>query len=139
VKATTATYPNYWPARIGVAGFVPEVAVMSDSASLFFNDVVVSMLLFISVQIICVLGYASASLADWAAWKDSSGTEIERAERRLKLIQGLLIGLMAGNVCYYGGGAYLGTDGLTSMIGAGIGAYGGDRILTPILTRITGK
>jgi len=139
VKAATATYPNYWPARIGVAGFVPEVAVMSESASAFFNDFVLSALLFFLVQLVCVIGYASASLADWAVWKDSSGTELERTERRLKLIQGFLIGILAGNICYYGGGGYLGADHLTSMIGAGIGAYGGDRVLTPILTRITGK
>jgi hypothetical protein len=114
--------------RVLLAMMVPQIAFAAEAQIVQMPPTLAQMITFAIVQLISACAYLSASLADWAAWKDSTGTERERAERRLKLIQGAMVGLFAGNVVYYAGVA-AGMDGLTGLIGAGVGAYGGERTL----------
>jgi len=93
---------------------------------------------FFGVQLVSVAGHAAASLVDWADWADKSGAPVDIARRRLKLLQGLAISLLAGNACYYGS-SHLGVGEIPGLLGSGIAAYGGDRFLTPLLTRLTGR
>jgi hypothetical protein len=94
---------------------------------------------FIAVQILWGLGYAGSSLQEWAGWQDKSGGDVAIAERRLKIIQGMVIAALAGNIAYFGGHYYLGVAQVACFIGAAAAAWGGDKFLTPILTRITGR
>lgn len=94
---------------------------------------------FGAVQILWGLGYAGSSLHEWAGWKDTSGGDVAIAERRLKIIQGMVIAALAGNIAYYGGYYYLSVAQVACFIGAAAAAWGGDKFLTPILTRITGR
>lgn len=94
---------------------------------------------FIAVQLLWLLGYAGSSLPEWAKWHDTTGGDIAVAERRLKIIQGMVVAMLAGNIAYYGGHYYLGVAQVACFIGAAAAAWGGDKFLTPILSRITGK
>ena len=119
--------------RILLAMMVPQIAFAAEAQIVQMPPTLAQLTTFAIVQLISACAYMSASLADWAAWKDQEGTDLERSERRLKLIQGAMVGLFAGNVVYYTGVA-AGMDGLTGLIGAGVGAYGGERTLS----RLTG-
>jgi len=115
--------------RVLLAMMVPQLAYAAEAQIVQMPPTFAQMITFAIVQLISACAYLSASLADWAAWKDSTGTDVERSGRRLKLIQGAMVGLFAGNVVYYAGVA-AGMDGLTGLIGAGVGAYGGERTLS---------
>lgn len=92
-----------------------------------------------AVQILAGFGYAGSSLPQWAQWVDDSGGPVAIAERRLKIVQGLCLAVLAGNIAYFGGYYYAGLAEIPCFIGAAVAAYGGDKFLSPLLSRITGK
>lgn len=92
-----------------------------------------------AVQVLVAIGHAASSLPDWARWKDTSGGEVAVAERRLKLLQGLVLAALAGNIAYFGGHHYYSLPEIPSFIAAALAAYGGDKFLSPLLSRLTGK
>lgn len=94
---------------------------------------------FGAVQVLSFFGYAASSLPEWAQWVDDSGGVVEIVERRLKIVQGMIIAVLAGNIAYYGGFYYAGLAEIPCFIGAAVAAYGGDKFLSPLLSRITGK
>ena len=47
--------------------------------------------------------------------------------------------LFAANIAYYGGYYYTGAAEIASWLAAGIAAFGGDKFVSPLLSRITGK
>jgi hypothetical protein len=91
------------------------------------------------VMLLSFAGYAASSLPEWAKWKDESGDPVAISERRLKIIQGLVLGMLAGNIAYYGALYYLAIAEVACFIGAVVAAYGGDRFLSPLLSRVTGR
>jgi len=93
----------------------------------------------IAVQVLWVAGHAASSLPQWAQWLDDSGEPVVVRERRLKIVQGAIVSGLAGNIAYYGGYYYINLAEVACFISAAIAAYGGDRFLTPILGRITGR
>jgi len=120
---------------------LPGLVIASNHGeSIQLSQLVVWAIQFVAVQGISLMAHGASSLTEWAQWKDDSGTPVELATRRLKVIQGLIISILAGNVAYYG--IQFTTekiDEVPSLILAGVAAYGGDRFLTPILQRITGR
>lgn len=92
-----------------------------------------------AVQVLSLLGYGTSSLPQWAGWVDETGGIVAVLERRLKIIQGMLIAFLAGNIAYYGGYYYFTLAEIACFGAASIAAYGGDKFLTPLLSRITGK
>lgn len=90
---------------------------------------------FSFVQILALIGYAAANLKDWACWHDGTSA------RRLELVQSALVGLVAGNVTYFGTYYWMPmVPGLSSItvpqVGSFIltifGGFGGARYLTAI-------
>lgn len=94
---------------------------------------------FAAVQVLWLLGYAGSSLPQLAKWQDTTGGEVAIAERRLTIIQGVAVAALAGNIAYFGGYYYAGLAQVVCFIGAAAAAWGGDKFLTPILARITGR
>lgn len=92
-----------------------------------------------AVQMLWLSGYAASSLPEWAQWKDTNGGEVAIATRRLKIIQGMVIAGLSGNIAYFGGFYYFGIAEVGCFIAAAVAAYGGDKFLTPVLGRITGR
>lgn len=90
------------------------------------------------VQGLALLGYGCSSLQQWAGWIDDTGGPVTVLERRLRIVQGMLIGFMAGNCAYYGGFYYFGLHEAACFLAAAIGAYGGDKFLSPLLVRFSG-
>lgn len=93
----------------------------------------------VAVQILSLVGYAASSLPQWAGWIDDSGGAVAVLERRLKIVQGLAIAILAGNCAYYGGFHYFGMAEVLCFGAAAVAAYGGDRFLSPLLSRLTGR
>lgn len=93
----------------------------------------------IAVQILGFFGYAASSLPQWAKWLDVSGDVVAIAERRLKIIQGLFIAFLSANIAYVLGYYYGGVAEIPSFIAAAGAAYLGDKFLSPLAARITGK
>jgi hypothetical protein len=89
------------------------------------------------VQLVGFFGWSVSSLPDLAQWKDHSGGDVAIAERRLKILQGILMSLFAANLAYYGGYYYSGLAELPSFLAAGLAAFGGDKFVLPLLTRAT--
>lgn len=119
---------------VPIAAYAADAAVRElDAASWRFWAA------FIAVQILWGLGYAGSSLHEWAGWKDRSGGDLAIAERRLKILQGVAVAALAGNIAYFGGYYYLNVAQVACFIGAAAAAWGGDKFLTPILARITGR
>jgi hypothetical protein len=92
----------------------------------------------VAVQMATTLGYGASSLPQWAKWRDGSLYE------RLVIVQGFWVAMLAGNIAYYGSFYYLPSMGVLTnevgcFIGAAVAGFGGDRFLTPLLFRITGK
>ena len=125
--------------QVLLLGAIPGVSLPASESIHGLSIPVSAVLIFLTVQFVSMIGYFAASLSDWAVWNDDSGTPLEQATRRLKLVQGMIVGILTGNVCFYGGTIGLSAETLTGFITAGLGAYGGDRVLTPILQRIIGK
>lgn len=92
-----------------------------------------------AVQVLSFFGYAASSLPEWAQWVDDTGGAVAIVQRRLKIVQGLITALLAGNAAYYGGYYYVGAPEIGCFIAAAVAAWGGDKFLSPLLTRITGK
>lgn len=92
-----------------------------------------------AVQVLAAFGYAASSLPQWAQWVDDTGGAVAIIERRLKIVQGLVIALLAGNIAYYGGYYYFAMAEIPCFIAAAVAAYGGDKFLSPLLSRITGR
>lgn len=125
--------PPWW-----VLWFLPCAALATEEITTA-EGIISALLIFLGVQFVSLVGHGAASLPDWAQWSDQDGTRVEVAARRLKIIQGLLISILAGNISFYGGQYYAGLHEIPGLIGSGMAAYGGDRFLTPILSRITGR
>lgn len=90
------------------------------------------------VQLLVLLGYGCSSLPQWAGWIDATGGPIAVLERRLRIVQGMLVGFMAGNCAYYGGFYYFGLPEVPCFVAAAVGAYGGDKFVSPLLVRLSG-
>lgn len=91
-----------------------------------------------AVQILALIGFGASSLPTFAGWIDESGTSVEKLERKLNIIRGAIVSCMAANICYYGGYYYMGAAEIGCFMGASVAAYGGDKFLAPLLSRITG-
>lgn len=117
---------------------LPTVVLAAEQVALV-SGVTEIILIFFGVQLVSVVGHGAASLTDWAQWGDRSGSSVDMYARRLKLVQGLLLSGLAGNAFFYGSQQMADLSEIPALLGAGVAAYGGDRFLTPILTRITGK
>lgn len=89
-------------------------------------------------QVISLLGYGASSLPQWAGWVDDTGGAVAMLERKLKIIQGLVIAFLAGNIAYFGG-LYYALAEIPCFGAAALAAYGGDKFLTPLLSRLTGR
>lgn len=83
-------------------------------------------------------GYALSSLPGWAQWLDDTGGAVAVAERRLKIIQGLVGALLAGNLVYFGG-ISLGIAQAYCFIAAPVAAFGGDQVLKPLLAGLINR
>lgn len=119
---------------------LPGLVIAADRGeAIQLSQLLVWVIQFIAVQGISLMAHGASSLTEWAQWKDDSGTPVELATRRLKVVQGLMVSIFAGNVAYYGLQVTTQTDDVPSLILAGVAAYGGDKFLTPILARITGR
>lgn len=88
-----------------------------------------------AVQVLSLVGYASSSLPQWAGWIDDTGGAVAVLERRLKIVQGLVIALLSGNAAYVSGYYYFGLPEIVCFGGAAGAAYGGDKFLSPVLSR----
>lgn len=89
------------------------------------------------VQVLGLFGYGCSSIPQLAGWIDPTGDVVVRLERRLKIIQGAMIALLAGNLAYYGGYYYGGVVEIGCFGAAALAAYGGDKFLSPLLQRAT--
>lgn len=87
----------------------------------------------LAVQVLCSMGYAASSLAQWAGWPDGS------LAVRLNIVQGGVTAFLAGNIGFYGAYYYFTLAEVASFIAAAVAAWGGDKFISPILSRITGK
>jgi len=92
----------------------------------------------LAVQVLAAVGYCGSNLAQWAKWPDGSLLD------RLTIAQGAVTAVMAGNFAYYGGYYLLPTWQITlpeigCFIATPVAAWGGDKFISPILSRITGK
>jgi len=88
-----------------------------------------------AVQVLSLLGYVSSSLPQWAGWIDDTGGAVAILERRLKIIQGLVVAILSGNAAYFAGYHYFAMAEILCF-GASAGAsYGGDKFLSPLLSR----
>jgi len=94
---------------------------------------------FLAVQVLALVGYAASSLPQWAGWIDTAGGAQAILERRLKIVQGTVIAVLAGNCGYYGGFYYFALPEVLCFGTTAIAAYGGDKVLSPLLSRLTGR
>lgn len=91
-----------------------------------------------AVQCCALLGYGCSSLQQWAGWIDDTGGPVTVLERRLRIVQGMLISFMAGNCAYYGGYYYFALHEVACFLAAALGAYGGDKFVSPLVVRLSG-
>lgn len=94
---------------------------------------------FVAVQGLAGLGWCASSFPLAAGWIDTTGGPVAHLERRLKVLQGIAIAILAGNLAYYGGFYGAGWAEIYCFGAAALAAYGGDKFLTPLLSRLTGK
>lgn len=92
-----------------------------------------------AVQVLALFGYAASSLPQWAGWIDDTGGAVAVLERRLKIVQGLVIAILAGNLAYFGGFYCFAWPEIPCFGAAAMASYGGDRFLSPLLSRLTGR
>ncbi len=85
----------------------------------------------VAVQFLWAIGYAASSLPVWAKWPDGA------LQDRLTIVQGVVVSGLAGNIAYYGGFYYIGFAEIACFIGSGLAGWGGDKFLTPLLSRLT--
>jgi hypothetical protein len=91
-----------------------------------------------AVQFCALLGYGCSSLKQWAGWIDDAGGRVTVLERRLRIVQGMLIGFLAGNAAYYGGFYYFGLAEVPCFVAAAFGAFGGEKFIAPAVGRLSG-
>ena len=127
------------PALFHAVLLVPAVALATQATWSADAGTLRFWLAFGAVQACAGWGYTCSSLRQWAGWVDKTGGEVAVMERRLALFQGVAIAFLAGNIAYYGGYYYAGLSEIVCFIGAAVSAYGGDKFLSPLLSRITGK
>lgn len=140
LAAQSARHAFRWALRWGPLALVPLAAVAAEQAVLRMDAGGLRFwVATAAVQILWLAGYAASSLPEWAQWKDTSGGEVVIATRRLKIIQGMVIAGLAGNIAYFGGFYYAGVAEAGCFIAAAVAAYGGDKFLAPLLSRITGR
>jgi hypothetical protein len=118
--------------------FSPIMALAAEAAGRSLDGSWRFWVTLFAVQILTTLGYGASSLAQLAKWRDGSLYE------RLMIMQGFWVAMLAGNIAYYGGFYYLPSMGVITnevgcFIGAAVAGFGGERFLTPLLFRITGK
>lgn len=131
-------FANRYPLLL--AGFLPLAAFAAEKIARSIDAGEIRFwVAFGAVQILAFAGYGASSLPEWAKWVDLEGGAMAIVERRLKILQGLIIALLAGNIAYYGGYYYAMLAEIVCFIGAAVAAYGGDRFLSPLLSRITGR
>lgn len=128
--------------------FVPVLAWAADQVLIPFDPSTGRFwITFAMVQVLNLLGYGASSLPQLASWIDE-GTAREVLEKRLTIVQGVLVSIMAGNIAYYAGRysvwpavlpANFGATEIVCFISAAVAAYGGDKFLSPLLSRITGR
>lgn len=119
---------------------IPVAAVSADAALAQFQPTTARFwFAFLAVQFLNVLGYGASSLPELANWINADGTAVERLTRRFKIIQGCMVAMLAGNIAYYGAMYYFGVADIGCFISAAVCAYGGDKFLSPLLSRITGR
>lgn len=94
---------------------------------------------FGAVQGLAAIGWCASSLARSAGWIDTSGGPVAQLERRLVILQGVAISVLGSNAAYYGGFYGQGWAEIYCFIAAALAAYGGDKFLSPLLSRLTGK
>lgn len=111
---------------------LPGIAT-ADDAVMISAEALLAIGVFLSVQGASIAGHLSAALPDWADWRDTTGTEVDAARRRLRLARGALCGVMAGNIAFYGAHSYTGGDYLPALIAAIAAAHAGDRFLAKFL------
>lgn len=92
---------------------------------------------FGAVQGLAGIGWCASSLARFAGWIDPTGGPLAQFERRLVVLQGVAISVLASNAAYYGGFYGQSWPEIYCFIGAALGAYGGDKFLSPLLQRAT--
>lgn len=117
---------------------VPVAAFAAEALQKFEPTTMRFWVACLAVQFLNSLGYAASSLPELANWIDDGGTAVERLTRKFKIIRGCCIAALAGNIGYYGGLYYMGVAEVGCFIAAAVCAYGGDKFLTPLLSRITG-
>lgn len=91
----------------------------------------------VAVQVLWLVGYGCSSLHQWAGWIDDTGGAVAVLERRLKIVQGMLLAFLAGNTAYFVGYYYYEMVEVMCFGAAAIAAYGGDKFLSPMLSRVT--
>lgn len=133
MPSTPNIRPVAWFSTGNVALFlIPIAAFAADRAALdLTNGRWWAILGF--VQAITLLGYAASSLSQWAGWID--GTVLVR----LQIIQGVMVAILAGNVAYFTALHSANLPEVYALMSSGAGGYGGDKFLTPLLTRIFGR
>lgn len=92
---------------------------------------------FGAVQALAGIGWCASSLARIAGWIDPTGGPVAQFERRLAVLQGVAISVLASNAAYYGGFYGQSWPEIYCFIAAALGAYGGDKFLSPLLQRAT--
>lgn len=130
------TWRFHWiaPALLIPAAAIAEQAVRAlDAGSWRF------WFAFGAVLVLGGLGWCASSLALAAGWIDTTGGSVAQFERRLKVLQGVAVSILASILAYFGGFYYFGWPEIACFAAAALAAYGGDKFLTPLLSRITGK
>lgn len=117
---------------------LPAVAVAAEGGMRPLDGSLRFWVAAMAVMVLALAGYSASSLPQWAQWLDDTGGPVVIRERRLKIVQGLVIALLAGNIAYYGGFYYLAIAEVACFIAAALGAYAGDRFLNPLVSRMTG-
>lgn len=135
---TTIRQPPYLFA--GSVLLVPAVALAADAVLAHFEPTTARFwTAWFAVQVLSAIGYGASSLPELANWVDAEGSAVDRLKRRYKIIQGCLLAVLAGNVGYFGGMYYMGVSEIGCFIATSVCAYGGDKFISPLLSRITGK
>lgn len=114
-----------------VLALVPLVALAAEQVVRVFEPGTVRFWVTLgAVQLLWMFGYAASSLPLWAKWPDGT------VQDRLTIVQGVVVGCIAGNIAYFGG-YYIGNLAeIACFIGTGLAGWGGDKFLTPLLGRV---
>ena len=95
--------------------------------------------LLLAVQVLSLIGHIASSLGEWAQWHDTSGSQLDIKSRRYRLMQGGAVSILAGNIAYFGGYYLVSIGHIEALISSAMAAWAGDRFLTPLMERFTGR